>query len=233
MAKERTSGSIRVVKLFGWFALLVAMHVSLSYYGFVPSEVERMNSYVLESVQSINTVTYERANTADVDQNDVDLPTTAQNSSSTRPNITPAHISIPRVDVSSRIITPSEVAVEVLDAALQDGVVHYPGSGAPGGEENMFLFGHSSRLEVVYNDAYKVFNGLNTLTIGDEIIVTGSDGLEYRYEVSSVRLTNKDEALVEFGTDGPQLTLSTCNSFGEPQERIVVEASFVSKGDGV
>ena len=47
------------------------------------------------------------------------------------------------------------------------------------------------------------------------------------YIVETIRLVDADEALVELSRTGKKLTLSTCNSFGAPGERYIVEASFV------
>lgn len=138
----------------------------------------------------------------------------------------PVRIVIDSVDIDWTISNPESTSIAVLDEALREGVVRYPGSGMLSDTSNMFLFGHSSYLPVVYNPAYQVFNNLENTQVGDYIRVY-SDTVEYLYKVISVSLVDASEALVEFETGVKKLTLSTCNSFGSKEERYIVEADFV------
>lgn len=138
----------------------------------------------------------------------------------------PIRIVIDSVNIDWIVSSPESASIAVLDQALQEGVVHYPGSGTLSDTSNMFLFGHSSYLPVVYNPAYQVFNNLEKTQIGDYIRVY-SNKAEYIYKVSSVSLVDASEAMVTFKTGEKKLTLSTCNSFGSKDERYVVEADFV------
>lgn len=138
----------------------------------------------------------------------------------------PVRIVIDSVDIDWTISNPESTSIAVLDEALREGVVRYPGSGMLSDTSNMFLFGHSSYLPVVYNPAYQVFNNLENTQVGDYIRVY-SDTVEYIYKVISVSLVDASEALVEFETGVKKLTLSTCNSFGSKEERYIVEADFV------
>lgn len=136
----------------------------------------------------------------------------------------PDRIVIPKIGVDSMIGQPDTQNVTVLDQFLTKGAVHYPGSGTIE-EGNIFLFGHSTGFRVVQNQAYKTFNNLDKLSKGDEIELT-ADGKVYTYKVSSVKLADEDEALVDFSDSSKKLTISTCNTFGAKQERWVVEADF-------
>lgn len=138
----------------------------------------------------------------------------------------PVRIIADSIDLDETIVNPTATDIPTLDAALLKGVVRYPKSALLGEDANMFLFGHSSYLPIVYNSNYKAFNGIQKLVIGDEITVQ-SRSTEYRYRVSSVRLAEADRALVELSTGVRKLTLSTCNSFGAKGERFVIEAEFV------
>jgi len=140
----------------------------------------------------------------------------------------PERIVIEALGVDAPVNNPQSRDIGVLDEALLTGVVHYPGSGDLEDHTNLFLFGHSSYLPVVRNQMFRVFNNLNKLKAGDLIRVR-SDFYEYRYSVSSVELVNADEALVELSSREKKLTLSTCNSFGDPGERFVVEADFLGR----
>jgi LPXTG-site transpeptidase (sortase) family protein len=139
-------------------------------------------------------------------------------------NLIPQKIEIPKIGVSSVIQTPQSVDVSALDAALAKGATYYPGSGTLQGG-NMFIFGHSTNWKVVNNPAYKTFNNLDKLVVGDDIELT-SGGKKYVYAVRSVRLASENDVLVEFDKGGRTLTISTCDTFGQKQDRWVVEAEL-------
>ncbi len=141
--------------------------------------------------------------------------------------ILPTHITIKKNGVDTPISNPVSDSVPVLDEYLKKGAVHYPGSGSLSGG-NMFLFAHSTGFKVVQNQAYKAFNNLKDLKEGDLINITGEDGKNYLYKVSSVKLATDKDVLVRFDKTNRMLTLSTCNTFGQKSERYVVEAYFDS-----
>lgn len=140
--------------------------------------------------------------------------------------VNPVRIIIDSVGIDSVILNPESNNISVLDEALRSGVVHYPGSGLLSDTSNMFLFGHSSHLPIVYNPAYQLFNNLEKVQVGADIVIR-SESHKYIYRVSKVSLVDAKEALVELSDKKKMLTLSTCNSFGETSERYVVEADFV------
>lgn len=138
----------------------------------------------------------------------------------------PVRVIIDAIGVDTEIANPQSTDIAVLDEALNDGAVRYPGSGNLEDTSNMFLFGHSSHLPSVINPAYQAFNGLEDLENGDIIRVL-SNTKEYIYRVDTVELVQADEAWVELSNTEKKLTLSTCNNFGSKQDRFVVEASFL------
>ncbi|OHA40387.1 MAG: hypothetical protein A3G59_02645 [Candidatus Taylorbacteria bacterium RIFCSPLOWO2_12_FULL_47_20] len=142
----------------------------------------------------------------------------------------PTRIVIEKIGVDVSVQNPQTRDIAELDKALLKGVVHYPGSGGPEDDSNMFLFGHSTTFRVVSNPAYKAFNNLEKLNIGDHVEVFAGNSV-YLYKVTSVVLVGTDTALVEFSRGKKMLTLTTCNTFGgkSKEERIVVEAVYVSK----
>ncbi len=141
---------------------------------------------------------------------------------------TPVRIVIDDIDVDTTVLSPTSTDVEVLDRALLSGAVLYPGSGLAGESANMLIFGHSSYLPVVRNEAYKAFNELGELHDGD-VVTVYSDTHTYEYTVRDVYLANADDAVIYFEADTPTLTLATCNTFGAKQERWVVTASLTDK----
>jgi LPXTG-site transpeptidase (sortase) family protein len=137
----------------------------------------------------------------------------------------PTRIVISKIGVDATVANPSTTNVTTLDEYLKQGAVRYPGSGLLG-VGNMFIFGHSTGIAVVHNQAYKTFNGLKDLKSGDVIKVYG-ETKTYTYRVATVTLVDQNKALVEFGNNKNMLTLSTCNTFGAKEERYVVEADLV------
>ncbi len=141
---------------------------------------------------------------------------------------TPLRVVIEAIGVNVTVSSPTSTNVTVLDEALLKGAVRYPGSGTLTENKNMLIFGHSSHLPVVHNKAFQAFNDLEKLKPGDVVKVESSTHA-YFYRVSSVRLADASEVLVQFNTGTKKLTLSTCDTFGKKSERFVVEADFVGK----
>lgn len=140
----------------------------------------------------------------------------------------PVSVVIPAIGVDTQIYNPSTTSVKILDEFLLKGAVRYPGSGLLGGSGNIFLFGHSTGLKIVNNQAFKTFNGLKNLK-KDDLIHIFSDKYEYVYKVVSVEMVGADKALVEFNTKNEMLTISTCNTFGAKSDRYVVQSLYVAK----
>ena len=140
----------------------------------------------------------------------------------------PLSIKISVIGVDSQIYNPATTSAEVLDSYLLKGAVRYPGSGLLGGDGNIFIFGHSTGIKIVNNQAFKTFNGLNLLK-KDDLIQVYSDKYIYTYKVLTEKVVSADKELVEFNTNSKILTLSTCNRFTSKSDRAVVEAEFVYK----
>jgi len=138
----------------------------------------------------------------------------------------PIKILINKIAVKSNITNPTSSNITTLNEALKLGAVRYPDSGLLDDNKSIFIFGHSTSLTT--NTAYyKTFNNLNKLVVGDEIILQSANN-EYLYKVSSIAITNTENGLVKF-ENNKELILSTCNTLGQKEERIVVRASFVKK----
>ena len=166
-------------------------------------------------------------NTANGAQASITVKTTkpaAQAASTKSEN--PVRITVEKLGLDVTIKNPSSTKVAVLDEALLTGAVRYPTSAHLGEAGTVLLFGHSSYLPVVYNQAYKAFKGIHTLESGD-IIIVYSDTLEYHYSVTKVSVANADEDVVELRQDGKYLTLVTCDSFATKSSRFIVTSKFV------
>lgn len=138
----------------------------------------------------------------------------------------PLRIDIPAIQLSTTVSNPTSTDVEVLDQKLLSGAVRYPTSAKLGQTGNVVLFGHSSYLPVVGNQAYKTFNGIQKLVPGDAVTVYSS-GTAYVYRVRNMMKESANDAGINLAVDGRVLTLSTCNSFGTKSDRFVVTADFV------
>ena len=216
-----------------WFAVLVAVFAAL---GFIPESIfgglpgERWVKERYSDVISWVTGTERSASSnaprgnSRVDGSLAALVANIPESDLSSTAIT--RIRAPKVGIDVAISHPDSVDVATLDAALKYGAVYYPGSGSPAAG-NAFIFGHSTNWAVVRNEAYRAFNGLKELNAGDEIILETAH-FEFVYHVDSVTLVDAEEALVYFDSDRPKLTVSTCNTFGEKQERHVAEATLVA-----
>lgn len=139
----------------------------------------------------------------------------------------PVKIEIPSIKVSATIANPTTTNVEVLDQDLLKGSVRYPTSAKLGDSGNVVLFGHSSYLPIVGNQAYKTFNGIQKLVPGDTVIIYSSS-TAYTYRVRSfMKESAADDDGIPLSVQGKVLTLATCDSFGKKTDRFVVVADFV------
>lgn len=138
----------------------------------------------------------------------------------------PVRITIEKLGMDVTIKNPESTKVSVLDEALLSGAVRYPTSARLGQDGTVLLFGHSSNLPVIHNQAFKAFKGIQTLTKG-EIISVYSDATEYRYSVTNVSVADAEEDVIELAQKGKFLTLVTCDTFTKKSARFVVTAKFV------
>jgi len=138
----------------------------------------------------------------------------------------PTKIEIKAIGLSATIANPITTDTAVLDQELLKGAVRYPTSARLGEKGNIVLFGHSSYLPIVNNRAYKTFNGIQKLSVGNIITVSSSD-VAYTYRVKSVAKESANDAMIPLSTASRMLTLSTCDSFTVKTDRFVVVADFV------
>lgn len=138
----------------------------------------------------------------------------------------PVRVVAEAVALDVTISNPASTNVHALDNALLKGAVRYPTTAKLGEEGTMLLFGHSSRLPVIYNQAYKAFNNIQNLEEGDTVSVFSATA-EYRYKVTDVRVADAEEDVVELRSTGKSLVLVTCDNFTSKTSRFVVTAEFV------
>ena len=138
----------------------------------------------------------------------------------------PTRIEIPTIGMEVEVLNPASTNVAVLDKALLDGAVRYPTSSNLGEAGNVIIFGHSSYLPIVRNQAFKAFNHIEDLKKGDRILVSGSTRT-YVYEVESVLAADAETDAIPLTVEGSKLTLATCDSFGSKSDRFIVTANLV------
>ena len=138
----------------------------------------------------------------------------------------PMSIAISKIDVLATVSNPTSTDISVLDEELLSGAVRYPTSAKLGEDGNVVIFGHSSYLPVVRNQAYKTFDGIQDLVKGDTITVSSEDRV-YTYAVRTVSKEDANSAAIPLSVSGKVLTLATCDSFGTKTSRFVVTADFV------
>ena len=138
----------------------------------------------------------------------------------------PTRIIADSISLDVTVANPLSTNVDTLDADLLKGAVRYPTSAKLGVDGTVLIFGHSSYLPIVHNQAYKTFDGIQNLKVG-AIVSVYSAGHEYRYAVTSVKVADATSDVVELPTNGKHLVLVTCDSFASKSNRFVVTADFV------
>lgn len=137
----------------------------------------------------------------------------------------PVRITIKDLGTDWKILNPSGTDLDTLNAAVDEAPMRWPTSALLGTDGTVALFGHSSHLPVVHNQAYKAFNGIEKLKKG-QVVSVYSATHEYRYAVVAVRVASAEEDVVELPSDGKYLVLITCDNFGSKSDRYVVTADF-------
>ena len=134
---------------------------------------------------------------------------------------------VPSIGVESSVV-PVGIIVN-KDGELEwetpkHAVGHHAGTANPGLSGNVVLSGHiSSPIRREGN----VFNRLPQVKLGDEVVVTTTEGV-YTYQVVSRRVVEPTEISVLDPTDTPTLTLVTCYPDLIYPHRLVLRAEPVS-----
>ncbi len=140
---------------------------------------------------------------------------------------------VPKLNLNVPIVNPSADALlredwagleNDIQTALQDGVVHYPGTANPGQAGNFFVTGHSSYYAWGEGDYKSVFARLHELNVGDEYwVYYGGD--KHRYSVvSKMEVQPSDVHVLDQPGNQRTSTLMTCTPVGTTLRRLVVSA---------
>lgn len=136
----------------------------------------------------------------------------------------PNRVIIAHLGIDAPLIYIDEHGEAAYQDALQHGVVHYPGTALPGQAGNVYIFAHSSDLAWAKGEYKTVFAKLPQMNNGDEIVLTGQDGVIYRYTVIERKVVGpKDLSVLDQG-DGSRslLSLQTSYPLGTALQRYIV-----------
>ncbi len=140
---------------------------------------------------------------------------------------------VPKLGLNVPIVEPSEAPLinqdwtgleNEIQASLQDGVVHYPGTARPGQAGNFFVTGHSSYYAWAPGKFKSVFARLSDLKVGDEYwVYYGGDKHRYKI-VSSTEVRPSEVHVLDQPTDQRLATLMTCTPVGTTLRRLIISA---------
>ena len=155
--------------------------------------------------------------------------TTVYETSSTESTTEPNTIVIPSLDIRAPIQYVNEKNEDVFQRALQDGVVHYPGTADIGQPGNAYLFGHSSDYPFAPGKYKTVFALLPRIADGAIVEVTDKNGTLYRYKVFNQFVAeNTDTHLLDQKEYKEKLlTLQTSYPIGTALQRYIVVARLI------
>lgn len=140
----------------------------------------------------------------------------------------PNTVFIDSVRIKAPIVYVEENSEEVFQRALQNGVVHYPGTALPGEYGNAYIFGHSSDLAWAKGSYKTVFALLPKVKVGEEIKITNRRGELFTYTVTQTFVAKPtDVYLLEQGDrKTKKLTLQTSYPLGTALKRWIVVAEM-------
>lgn len=146
---------------------------------------------------------------------------------------------IPALGVNAPIIEPS-LGLDALESkdwnaleeqvrdSLSQGIVHYPGTAAPGKIGNAFLTGHSSNVFWEKSEYNTIFALLPRLELGADIYVTYGQN-EYHYRVIGKKEVPPSDVSILNQGNQKILTLMTCTPVGTAIRRLVLTAELVEE----
>jgi sortase A len=135
-------------------------------------------------------------------------------------------ITIPKINVHAPVIYQPSVVEADVQKSLENGVIHYGTTAAPGQVGNAAIFGHSSNDWWEPGNYKFVFVLLDKLAPGDQITVDYQQQ-RYTYEVTGSHVVEANNVGVLAATSEPTLSLITCTPPGTSLRRLVVTAKQV------
>jgi LPXTG-site transpeptidase (sortase) family protein len=148
---------------------------------------------------------------------------------------------IPKLDLNVPIVVPSNTPLmnedwkgleDEIQAGLQNGVVHYPGTAKPGQAGNFFVTGHSSYFPWDPGKYKSVFARLSNLNVGDEYwVFYGGD--RFRYVIQEKKeIKPSDVTVLDQPVNKRISTLMTCTPVGTTLRRLIIVSQEVDPVTG-
>jgi LPXTG-site transpeptidase (sortase) family protein len=140
----------------------------------------------------------------------------------------PDHLWIDSLNIEAPLKYVSETKESVYQAALKDGVVHFPGTALPGQVGNAYYFGHSSDYPWSGGHYKTVFALLPKIQTGAVIKITDSGGNLFTYTVTGTKIVvPSDTSVLSQETSGKKLlSVQTSYPVGTALRRFVVVAEL-------
>ncbi|MFA6256238.1 MAG: sortase [Candidatus Absconditabacterales bacterium] len=146
-------------------------------------------------------------------------------------------IIVPSLGLDVPIVTNENMAPVVFakadfDKELNEGVVKYPTTPAPGQEGNTLLFGHTSYVVWKTNPYGTIFKDLPKLK-DSTLIQILREGNLYEYKVIDLFIVSPKQVNAQYMTyqnaGGSYITLMGCYPLGTDNKRIMVVAKLIDK----
>lgn len=139
----------------------------------------------------------------------------------------PSYITISDIGIKAPISFTQSKSQQVFNSLLNVGVLHYPASALPGEIGTAIILGHSAPPNWPKIRYDSVFNDLQKLKLGNEILID-FNGENYKYLVKKIFFVKAGEDLSPALTfDRSMLLLVSCWPPGKSLQRIVVEAELI------
>jgi len=141
----------------------------------------------------------------------------------------PNMVYIPDVGIAAPIvyITQEQNNQDDHQAALANGVVHYPGTSKPGEYGNPYIFGHSSDYFWKEGNYKQIFKPLIDIPLDTVIKITDQEGKLFYYKVIETKIVGPDEtSVLEQDYERQILTLQTSWPLGTALKRYLVIAEL-------
>lgn len=140
----------------------------------------------------------------------------------------PNLLKIDSLNINAPIIFTEKQTETAYQEALQNGVVHFPGTAKIGQLGNAYIFGHSSDYPWSKGKYKTIFALLTKIKIGDSIVATDEAGHEFTYYVTSTKIVTPTDLSVldQFQNKRKLLTLQTSYPIGTALKRFVVLAEL-------
>lgn len=137
-------------------------------------------------------------------------------------------LQIPKIDILVPVVISESDNIDVLKKYLDMGVVYHPYSVLPGNVGQTMLLGHSAPENWPRIKYDWVFNDLNNLVIGDEIILNFGNK-NYTYKVKRKDIIEKGAEIKSDSVSQKTniLILISCWPPGKDYKRITVQAELI------